>query len=165
MICGGSKDYARFFIIPGWYRTHLPEELKSHRSHDIVLMCFACHESASQHQEKLKQELAKKHDAPMTEFLPNKVRNIHIAAISKAANSLLKAAAKMPEERRESLRQTIMSTLSANRDMFLDCVPLPLLEQACQNNFSDELLNFSQAFQPLKLTNKDKHNPHGIKIV
>lgn len=42
--CGTTKDYARFFIIPALYRTHLPDELKVHRSHDIVLMCFACHE-------------------------------------------------------------------------------------------------------------------------
>lgn len=47
VICGTTKDYSRFFIIPSLYRTHLPEGLKSHRSHDIVLMCFGCHDGAS----------------------------------------------------------------------------------------------------------------------
>ena len=47
VICGKDEDYARFFIIPTLYRTHLPDELKSHRSHDIVLMCFNCHDLAS----------------------------------------------------------------------------------------------------------------------
>lgn len=48
--CGSTKDYARFFIIPSLYRTHMPDELKAHRSHDIVLMCFGCHEKASSRQ-------------------------------------------------------------------------------------------------------------------
>lgn len=47
VVCGSTKDYARFFIIPSLYRTHLPDGLKSHRSHDIVLMCFGCHDLAS----------------------------------------------------------------------------------------------------------------------
>jgi hypothetical protein len=47
VICGADKDYARFFIVPSLYRVHLPDELKSHRSHDIVLLCFSCHELAS----------------------------------------------------------------------------------------------------------------------
>ena len=47
VVCGAMNDYSRFFIIPSRYRTHLPHGLKSHRSHDIVLMCFACHEIAS----------------------------------------------------------------------------------------------------------------------
>ena len=47
VVCGLKEQYSRFFIIPSLYRTHLPEELKSHRSHDIVLMCFGCHDLAS----------------------------------------------------------------------------------------------------------------------
>lgn len=33
-------------MIPGCYRRHFPEALKSHRSHDIVLLCLSCHERA-----------------------------------------------------------------------------------------------------------------------
>lgn len=47
VVCNSSDDYSRFYIIPSLYRTHLPDELKSHRSHDIVLMCFNCHDLAS----------------------------------------------------------------------------------------------------------------------
>lgn len=45
--CGKEKDYSRFHVIPTLYRQHFPDELKSHRSHDIVLLCFTCHEQAS----------------------------------------------------------------------------------------------------------------------
>jgi hypothetical protein len=42
--CGKDKDYSRFHVIPTLYRQHFPDELKSHRSHDIVILCFTCHE-------------------------------------------------------------------------------------------------------------------------
>ena len=40
--CGKDSEYSRFHIVPSIYRTHLPECLKSHRSHDVVLLCFDC---------------------------------------------------------------------------------------------------------------------------
>lgn len=45
--CSKDKDYARFHIVPTIYRTHLPDSLKSHRSHDVVLLCFDCHDRCS----------------------------------------------------------------------------------------------------------------------
>ena len=42
VICGKDKEYSRFHIVPSVYRTHLPESMKSHRSHDVVLFCFDC---------------------------------------------------------------------------------------------------------------------------
>ena len=47
VVCGKDKDYSRFHVVPTLYRTHFPDELKSHRAHDIVLLCFFCHEQAS----------------------------------------------------------------------------------------------------------------------
>lgn len=44
--CGEEKHYIRYRIIPSCYRMHFPEHLKSHRSHDIVLLCVDCHEKA-----------------------------------------------------------------------------------------------------------------------
>mgnify|MGYP000562813796 FL=1 len=72
VVCGTDKNYSRFFIIPGVYRTHLPNELKSHRSHDIVLMCFACHETASRLQDNLKRELSIKFNVPLFENSTNR---------------------------------------------------------------------------------------------
>ena len=78
VVCGSTKDYSRYFIIPSLYRTHLPDELKAHRSHDIVLMCFNCHDLASRRQDKLKQELSETYNLPLQENMPNKQKNIHI---------------------------------------------------------------------------------------
>ena len=78
MVCGLNKDYSRFHVIPTLYRTHFPDELKSHRSHDIVVLCFNCHERASRQQDVLKGQLAEKYNAPLTDHNPNKKINLVI---------------------------------------------------------------------------------------
>jgi hypothetical protein len=97
--CGSKQDYSRFFIIPTLYRTHLPDEMKSHRSHDIVLMCFGCHDLASRKQDKLKLELADKYNVPLTENTPNKQKNILISQLNRCACTLIKAGDKIPNDK------------------------------------------------------------------
>ena len=47
-VCCGAKDnFSRFHVVPTLYRTHFPDALKSHRSHDVLLLCFDCHNKAS----------------------------------------------------------------------------------------------------------------------
>jgi hypothetical protein len=61
--CSKPNEYARFHIVPTVYRVHLPENLKSHRSHDVVLLCFDCHNLCSRKQDILKKEIAKKYES------------------------------------------------------------------------------------------------------
>ena len=68
VICAKDKDYARFHIVPSVYRTHMPESMKSHRSHDVVLLCFDCLSNGLKQQDILKRELAKKYDASTKEI-------------------------------------------------------------------------------------------------
>jgi len=42
------------------YRHHLPRPLKAHLSHDVLLLCHACHERYEQHADRLKAEIAAK---------------------------------------------------------------------------------------------------------
>jgi len=44
--CGETGHYLRYRVVPACYRRALPVELKSHRSHDVVLLCISCHELA-----------------------------------------------------------------------------------------------------------------------
>lgn len=41
--CGSGGHHMRHYIVPYSYRTLLPEEYKSHMSHDIVILCPDCH--------------------------------------------------------------------------------------------------------------------------
>lgn len=46
-------------VVPACYRRAFPVHLKSHRSHDVVLLCFDCHEVASKAAERLKGTIAR----------------------------------------------------------------------------------------------------------
>lgn len=118
VVCGGTKDYARFFIVPSLYRVHLPDELKSHRSHDIVLLCFSCHEKASQKQAKLKQWFSEEYGISLLEMKPNKQKNIYVHQMIRAGKILKEAGEKMPENRREQLENQILKIMRENREMF-----------------------------------------------
>ena len=64
--CGATENFSRFHVVPSLYRTHFPDDFKSHRSHDVVLLCFDCHNKASQNQEKLKRELEQTYKSPLS---------------------------------------------------------------------------------------------------
>ena len=55
--CGETGNYLRYRIVPTCYRKFFPLKFKSHRSHDIVLLCVNCHEVAAQHANRLKTEM------------------------------------------------------------------------------------------------------------
>lgn len=48
MSCGCASHYLRYRVVPACYRRHLPTHMKSHRAHDVVLLCIDCHHAAHQ---------------------------------------------------------------------------------------------------------------------
>ncbi|XP_039168932.1 protein RRP6-like 3 isoform X2 [Eucalyptus grandis] len=124
--CGEGNHYLRYRIIPSCYRMHFPEHLKSHRSHDIVLLCVDCHEVAHAAAEKYKRKIAEEFGIPL--FVRNIVElrddqvasetcamgiNFEQAGISPlelrtAAMALLRHGQRMPQKRREELTQIVM---------------------------------------------------------
>lgn len=101
VICGLDRDYSRFHVVPSLYRTNFPDELKSHRSHDVVLLCFNCHERASREQELFKKQLSEKYNVPLTDHNPNKLLHLQMKEINKTAATLHKASDKMPIDKLE----------------------------------------------------------------
>ena len=59
VICGKTENYLRFHVIPILYRSCFPENLKSHKSHDVVLLCLSCHERARKVYEQKKKKYPK----------------------------------------------------------------------------------------------------------
>jgi hypothetical protein len=90
VVCGKQDDYAKFNVIPTVYRVHLPDSLKSHRSHDIVLLCFECHTKAAVHQNILKKEISKKYNSNQKQLSQYYEINKQINNIRKTAISLKK---------------------------------------------------------------------------
>lgn len=46
------------------YRRFFPNAFKSHRSHDILLLCLRCHEKASASIDKLKDKITQLYNVP-----------------------------------------------------------------------------------------------------
>lgn len=119
--CGEGNHYLRYRIIPSCYRIHFPEHLKSHRSHDIVLLCVDCHEIAHTAAEKYKKQVAAEFGIPLfvrrvadldntqnsPTSLPASCEEIGVSPLQLriAAMALLRHGPQMPSQRREELMQ------------------------------------------------------------
>lgn len=121
--CGEKSHYIRYRIIPSCYRMHFPEHLKSHRSHDIVLLCVDCHEVAHSAAEKYKKKVAQEFGIPLfvlkivnlgestvatvasTSVNPTEETGVAPLQLRTAAMALLRHGSNMPSARLEELTQ------------------------------------------------------------
>lgn len=84
--------------------------MKDHNSHDILLLCTACHAASNVHDGALKAELAEEHAAP--QGCEEGVRLLEDAdrrRVRSAARALLSASDGMPTARKEELLSVIQS--------------------------------------------------------
>ncbi|MED6147617.1 hypothetical protein PIB30_045531 [Stylosanthes scabra] len=114
--CGEGSHYLRYRIIPSCYRMHFPEHLKSHRSHDIVLLCVDCHEIAHAAAEKYKRKIAAEFGIPLyvqRVVHPEQESNVQIEEgvsplqLRTAAMALIRHGPRMPHNRREELTEIV----------------------------------------------------------
>jgi cation-transporting P-type ATPase D len=122
--CGEMSHYLRYRIIPSCYRQHFPEHLKSHRSHDIVLLCVDCHEIAHRAAERYKRQIAIEFAVPLfTQRIADPAGNdttgsdgvvpvvqkkdvgVSPIQLRNAAMALLRHGTSMPVERRKELEE------------------------------------------------------------
>jgi len=66
VVCASTDMLTMHHVVPRCYRRHFPEQLKSHSSHDVVVLCIDCHEDYEHHAFKLKQEIAKEYGVPVS---------------------------------------------------------------------------------------------------
>ncbi|XVF43375.1 hypothetical protein PTKIN_Ptkin02bG0035300 [Pterospermum kingtungense] len=124
--CGEGNHYLRYRVIPSCYRIHFPEHLKSHRSHDIVLLCVDCHEIAHASAEKYKKRISAEFGIPLyvrkvvdSNQAPiitgsSDSSNCQDSGVSPlqlrtAAKALLRHGPEMPPSRREELTKIVRS--------------------------------------------------------
>lgn len=87
----------------------------------------------------LKKELSQKHDVPLYEFMPNKQRNVVIANLNRAAVTLIKAADKLPAQKKQDLQNLIMKILQENHDLMKDTIPEKILNA---KEYGKDILNY-----------------------
>jgi len=130
--CGEGQHYLRYRIVPACYRKAFPPSLKSHRSHDVVLLCVSCHEIAQAAAERTKHEISVEYGIPL--FPPNPVviadkrtqseqgvsnstcdihSGVHPYAVRKAALALHHSRLDVPDARRKELQAQVRAYVRA----------------------------------------------------
>ncbi|XP_053553965.1 exonuclease 3'-5' domain-containing protein 2 [Bombina bombina] len=144
VVCGKRESYIRKNIVPHEYRRHFPIQMKDHNSHDVLLLCTACHAVSNYYDANLKQQLAEEFNAPIgceegLRLLEDPMRR----QVRSGARALLNAT-NLPEQRRAELLQDIKDFYSTE-----NVTPETLQEAA---NLESRVLN-------------ETYIPHGLKIV
>ena len=98
-----DSEFSRFHIVPSIYRTHLPETLKSHRSHDVLLLCFDCLNEGLRQQHRVEKRLSEEYDAPLNEISKFFTLNQHIHSMKKISNSMLDNWDRIPQVKKDNL--------------------------------------------------------------
>lgn len=109
VVCGKEDDYVKKMIVPRDYRRHFPSSLKDHLSHDVLLLCVSCHQTSELHDLRLKQEIAETYSIPIRN---NKtIEDAKLKRVRSAAKALVHGGDRIPEERRETLKNVVKEFL------------------------------------------------------
>ncbi|XP_051872329.1 exonuclease 3'-5' domain-containing protein 2 isoform X2 [Pristis pectinata] len=143
VVCGKRESYIRKNIVPHEYRKHFPVQMKDHNSHDVLLLCTACHAASNCYDNILKQQLAKEFSAPIgceesVRLLEDPVRR----QVRSGARALLHAES-LPEIRREELQDILKTFFNVET----------LTEELLEEGAGLETRIFNES-----------HIPHGLKV-
>ncbi|XP_055375314.1 exonuclease 3'-5' domain-containing protein 2 [Condylostylus longicornis] len=147
VVCGSEDGFIRKNIVPREYRKHFPDVMKSHTSHDVLLLCPNCHQVSNISDLKVRENLAKSCEAPLLFHQGGAkfVENPKLKKIRSAARALLYNASKIPLERREQLKQVLLDNFPEKSEINSD-----LLEYAANVEVLESVENYCC---------------HGIKVV
>uniref|UniRef100_A0A2C9LLN1 3'-5' exonuclease domain-containing protein n=1 Tax=Biomphalaria glabrata TaxID=6526 RepID=A0A2C9LLN1_BIOGL len=145
VVCGHDKDYVRKYIVPSEYRKYLPEQLKDHSSHDVLLLCTDCHRKSCDSDIILRMQLAQECNAPLESGSSAKVVLDHDLQKVRSAARALKANRKtIPEKRVHELEEILKMFYGVGT------ISQDVLEQAT---------SIDARF------NREDYIPHGKKVV
>ncbi|XP_070534607.1 exonuclease 3'-5' domain-containing protein 2-like [Ptychodera flava] len=128
VVCGANKSYIRKNIVPHEYRKHFPANLKEHSSHDVVLLCFTCHQHSSAYDSTMRKKMADKYDAPLPNQENSRFHDDPIKVkVRSAARALKFNKHKLPDERLAELVKTVQDFLSVDTltdELIEECITL-----------------------------------------
>ncbi|XP_067936179.1 exonuclease 3'-5' domain-containing protein 2-like [Watersipora subatra] len=105
VVCGADESFLRKNIVPREYRKHFPEILKSHSSHDVVLLCALCHQKSGISDQRYKMHFADLCNAPYTTGAVTV--NQELKKVKSAARTLNGYMDKIPAKRVEECRSIL----------------------------------------------------------
>lgn len=69
VVCGSDQTLTRHHIVPVCYRSWFDECVKDNESHDILPLCYSCHESYEYAANELKRELNAKYEVAARKYV------------------------------------------------------------------------------------------------
>lgn len=132
VVCGSHEQLTRHHVVPHCYRKFFPDELKSHSSHDILVMCVDCHEKYEACALDLRYEIAEEYGMPIAGIL-----NVDQPALQarKAAYALKEYRDKMPADRIEHLTSMLRSYYNKENVTEEDIASAAALEAVDYDNY------------------------------
>jgi cation-transporting P-type ATPase D len=159
----------RFHIIPILYRQFFPENLKSHKSHDVVLLCFECHEKANKLYEKKINEISVKNNVPLIVLSDNSKKFSILIELNKKCKGLIKNF--HIENGKEKIQKKIFESLNEiknNQKQFEDFINYLKLNEININNYNEIDIKIAECISKYKInsiSNRDKKNIHGQLVL
>ena len=145
VICGKTKNYLRFHVVPILYRSCFPENLKSHKSHDVVLLCLECHERARKVYEQKKEEISKRYGVPLNVMSDGKNNFLQLTQFIKKCKVIKKNKNKnLPEIAEKKLKKNLKETfdsLMQNSKDFKNFVEKNKIECDKEEDIDDNFLD------------------------
>lgn len=135
--------------------------MKSHQSHDVLLLCPACHEVSNCQDLHLRRKLSEICDAPLAGPLPT---NVHEEVprgwkMLQSAVRVLRDSTPIPYERQRELEMYIMK-FTGQREVTSDF--LNILHEQLSEQLSQKNLQKKKAKKNISLQTKTQ--PHGLKV-
>ncbi|XP_037943336.1 exonuclease 3'-5' domain-containing protein 2 isoform X1 [Teleopsis dalmanni] len=146
VVCGKTDTFVRKNVVPREYRKHFPDVMKSHSSHDVLLLCPQCHEKSNISDLAIRTYLANLCDAPISHN-NTAIKSFEIPklkSVKSAGRAILNHSEKLPEARKNELLEVLKNYFS------------------CDNIDEDQLLIASEL--NTNLDNPD-YCQHGEKVV
>ncbi|KAH8358461.1 hypothetical protein KR093_000433 [Drosophila rubida] len=141
VVCGRRDAYIRKNVVPREYRKHFPVVMKSHTSHDILLLCPSCHQLSNISDNKIRNRLAVTCNAPFKhkDGMVKYHDDQQLRSIKSAGKALLQKVDRIPEGKVAKMQQTVL-------DYFTDetVVTEQLLKKAAALNCRVENQDFCQ---------------------
>jgi hypothetical protein len=147
VVCGKDNHVCRFSIVPQAYRRLMPMNIKSHSSHDIVLLCQFCLRNATMAYDRFKHTLSKEmrvmYQAPQIEI------DVELQLVAKAALSLSKYAQYYNDEKKAPLIKKIKKHFNLSEE----------------EELSQELIDQAAAIEYRKKLNNETHEEAVVKTL
>ncbi|KAI7853317.1 hypothetical protein BDC45DRAFT_510934 [Circinella umbellata] len=105
VICGSTDSLTLHHVVPYVYRQWFPLTIKSKSSRDLLLVCKHCHDQYERYATSFKKNLATKYELPLEG--KGWVRVPENRTARKAASALLRAADKLPPQRKQELETIV----------------------------------------------------------